>query len=131
MMASDEQPDVPVAESATDEVSATVDGDVIGDIDGLLWEDASGVDIVSITIEVGQVAVPVDHGEWRGGGNIELAYDEAQVLRAPLLHHLQHLSSDDAIEQIAEHYSVDLGGPPPGPDPQPLPPWWNAGEQSD
>lgn len=127
-MASDESREVPVAESAAEDTSATVEGNVIGEVDGLLWEDSSGVDIVCITIDVGQVAVPVDHGEWRGGGNVELGYDEVRIKRAPLLGHLQDLSPRDVIEEIGQHYSVDLGGPPPGPDPQPLPPWWNTGD---
>jgi hypothetical protein len=128
LMHSDEAPDVPIAESVSDDTTATIGGSVIGEVDGLLWEDASGLDIVCVTIDVGQVAVPVEHEEWRGGGLVELAYDEIQVMDAPLLGQLQHLSASDAIEQVAEHYSVSLGGPPPGPDPQPLPPWWDVGE---
>jgi hypothetical protein len=122
----DHPPEIPVAESAGEDTPATIDGTVIGEVDGLLWEDSSGVDIVSITIDVGQVAVPVDRGGWRGGGIVEIWYDETQVRDAPQLGDLQHLAPDDAISQISEHYSVNLGGPPPGPDPQPLPPWWDT-----
>ncbi|MDQ4052902.1 MAG: hypothetical protein M3237_09395 [Actinomycetota bacterium] len=127
-MHSDETPEIPIAEHVLDDTSATVDGAVIGAIDGLLWEDTSGVDIVCVTIDAGQVAVPVDHDEWRVSGVVELRYDETMVKDAPPLGLLQHLASTDVIEQIADHYSVNLGGPPPGPDPQPLPPWWSAGE---
>ena len=120
------RPDIPVAESPEAEASATIDGIVIGEVDGLLWEDATGVDIVSVTIGIGQVAVPVDRGEWRTGGHVELGFDEGQVERAPLLDRLRLQSPRQTIEEVGDHYSIDLGGPPPGPDPQPLPPWWDA-----
>ena len=124
-----EQPEVPIAESVEDETSATVDGLIVGEVDGLVWHDISGVDIVSVTTEEGQVAVPVVQDQWRGGGVVELAYDETLVTHGPYLFELSQLSADAVIGEIREHYSVDLGGPPPGPDPQPLPPWWDRGEQ--
>ena len=122
----DDTPEVSVAEPATEDTSATVDGAVIGEVDGLLWEDVSGVDIVCVTVGVGHFAVPVDHGQWRGGDDVALGYDETLVRPAPQLGYLQHLAPAQAVEQVADHYAVDLGGPPPGPDPQPLPPWWSA-----
>lgn len=126
-----EEPRIPVAETVHEDTAATLDGAVIGEVDGLLWHDASGVDIVSVTIDVGQIAVPVDHNEWRGGGAVELAYDEIRLEGAPLLDHLTKLSADQAIEEIGDHYALNLGGPPPGPDPQPLPPWWDPGDSGD
>lgn len=127
-MNSDDASGVPIAESVADDTAATISGTLIGEIDGLVWEDASGLDIICVSIDVGQVVVPVDHDDWRGGGLIELPYDELQVGHAPLLGDLRHMLASDAIEQVAEHYSVNLGGPPPGPDPQPLPPWWDTGD---
>ena len=130
-MHSDETPEVTLAEPATEDTSATFEGGVIGHVDGLVWEDTTGVDIICVTIDVGQVAVPVGHDEWRGGGVVELDYNETQVGYAPLLDRLQHLEPTAAIEVVADHYSLNLAGPPPGPDPQPLPPWWNPGSDSD
>ena len=120
-----ESSEVPVAEAAAEDVSAMVGDMVIGEVDGLVWEDTSGVDIVSIRIHGDQVAVPVDHAEWRGGGVVAIEFDMDQVMRAPALDLLRQLRPSEVIERVAEHYSVNLGGPPPGPDPQPLPPWWD------
>jgi hypothetical protein len=128
-MDSSETPEVPLAEPAQEGTSATYEGDVVGTIDGLVWEDTTGVDIVCVTIDVGQVVVPVVHDEWRSGGIVELGFDQAQVEYAPSLDRLQHLAPMDAIDVVADHYALDLGGPPPGPDPQPLPPWWDTGNR--
>lgn len=129
-MPTSDEPEISVAVSPADETAAAIDGAIVGELDGLLWEDSTGVDIVSVTIEWGQVAVPVEHGDWLNGGVVELGCDEEQLRDAPLLNHLQHLSASATIEQIAEHYSLNLGGPPPGPDPQPLPPWWGSIEET-
>jgi hypothetical protein len=128
-MDSDETPEVTLAEPAPDDTSATFEGDVVGKIEGLVWQDSTGVDIVCVLIDVDHVAVPVAHDEWRGGGLVELGYDEVQIRGAPLLDQLQHLESAEAIEQVADHYVLGLNGPPPGPDPQPLPPWWDPGNR--
>ncbi|AXT85760.1 hypothetical protein C6I20_11555 [Aeromicrobium sp. A1-2] len=130
-MRGDKHPETPVAESTVEETPATAAGIVIGEVDGLLWEDTSGVDIVSVTIVTGQVAVPVDRGRWRSGGIVELGYEVTQVEQAPSLNHLRDLSLRQTVEQVAEYYAVALGGPPPGPDPQPLPPWWIAEDERD
>lgn len=124
-MGDHESREVPVAEAATEETSAMVGGMVIGEVDGLLWEDTSGVDIVSITIRGEQLAVPVDRGEWREGGVLTLEFAMEQVMQAPALDFLSQLRSSEVIERVAEHFSVSLGGPPPGPDPQLVPPWWD------
>jgi hypothetical protein len=128
-MGADETPEVAVARTVTEETAALIHGDVVGEVDGLVWEDASGFDIVCVTILGHQIAVPVEHGGWREGRAVELDIDMEQVAGAPQLRELQAMGGSTAVDRVGEHFSMNLTGPPPGPDPQPLPPWWPAEDE--
>ncbi len=122
-MGEDATPEAHVAEVAGVDVAALVNGEFVGDVDGLVWEDASGCDIVSITFRGDHVVVPVNHGEWRTS-HVVLDFDIEQVALAPRLLDLQAGGGDGAVGLVGTYFDLNLTGPPPGPDPQPLPPWW-------
>jgi hypothetical protein len=124
-METDGSEEIAFVEAVSEETAAVIDGDVVGEVDGLIWEDASGVDIVCITIGTSQVAAPVNHGEWRTGGWVVLGFDAETLEEAPQLTRLIASGGANAVEEVATHFSLGLTGPPPGPDPQPLPPWWD------
>jgi len=124
-MNSEENPEIELAQAAPEDTSASFEGDVVGTIEGLVWHDVLGVDIVSVRTVVGPVVVPVAQDEWRGGGIVAITYDEGQVRRGPLLGELQQLTPSEGVELVSDHYSLNLGGPPPGTDPSPVPPWWD------
>jgi hypothetical protein len=90
----------------------------IGQVSGVVWEDAAGFQVVA----VGEVVIPVKAEEPRE--KVVVEYSTAQVQSGPLLNELAEYGGEAAVEMISEHYNVPLSGPPPGPSPQPLPPWW-------
>jgi hypothetical protein len=123
--------DVPIAEPYEQSVDLVVQGEVVGEVDGLVWSDASGVEVVSITFEDSQIAVPCEPGEWRGQDRLDLAIDRSLLEDAPRLSDLRDVGGSRAIELVGDHFSVNLAGPPPGPNPGPLPPWWDKESTAD
>jgi hypothetical protein len=117
--------DVPIAEPSPEPVELVVQGEVVGGVDGLVWSDASGLEILSITIGGSQIAVPFVSGQWRDHSQLDLSIDPVVLESAPRLIELREVGGSRAIEIVGDHYSINLAGPPPGPNPGPLPPWWN------
>jgi hypothetical protein len=121
---SDGSNEVEVSRTDAETTQATVGGEAIGEVDDLLWEDASGAYVVSVTIADSRIAVPVDRAEWRRGGDIELDFSYETLVGAPRIRDLSSAHGPNAVELLAEYFAINLTGPPPGPSPIPLPPWW-------
>ena len=123
-MGADEDPNIELAETVKRSKPAIVAGVIVGRVRGLIWHDESGFDILSVEIKERHIAVPVEEGEWRKSAAV--SFDALETLkRAPTLRQLH--DSEDAVGLVADHFSVGLSGPPPGPDPGTVPPWLQQG----
>lgn len=117
---------VPIAQPSENNVDLVVHGEVVGGVDGLVWADATGLEVISVTIAGNQIAVPFVPAEWRNHSQLEITVEPDVLYNAPRLRDLQDAGGSRAIDMVGDHYSINLVGPPPGPNPGPLPPWWNA-----
>jgi hypothetical protein len=113
-----------LAEMSDEGSYATIGSEVVGSVDGLVWQDASGFDVIAVHVEGADVAVPVEHGSWRRDWNIEIDVGWDAITSAPKMNELKEMGGDAAVNVIGEHYDLALNGPPPGPGTTPLPPWW-------
>jgi hypothetical protein len=113
-----------LAEPSDEASYATIGSKVVGPIDGLLWRDASGFDVIAVHVEGADVAVPVERERWRLHHAIEIDVGWGAVISAPRVSELKELGGEAAVNLIGEHYDLALNGPPPGPGTTPLPPWW-------
>ena len=90
----------------------------IGQVSGVVWKDGAGFHVV----EVGGAVVPLRAEE--PADKVVVEFTAAELQSGPLLNELAARGGDAAVEMIRDYYNVPLSGPPPGPSPQPLPPWW-------
>ena len=125
MGASGEGDDSELAENLAEAPTAVAEGTEVGHVKGLIWSDATGVDVVSIMVHGAQVAVPVTGESWRRVGIVDLNMNPEEVFSAPRLRDLAARGGITAIEVVSSHFSMPLAGPPPGPRTGPLPPWWD------
>jgi hypothetical protein len=114
-----------LAENLAETPTAVAEGTEVGHVEGLIWSDATGVDVLSIMIRSGPVAVPVRGESWRHVGIVDLNMNTDEVFSAPRLRDLAARGGITAVEVVSSHFSLPLAGPPPGPWTGPLPPWWD------
>jgi hypothetical protein len=129
MVVSGEGDDSELAENLTEPTAAIAGGATVGQIAGLIWSDATGVDVVSVEVSGTHVAVPVDSGTWRYVQSVELNISPSEVYYAPRVQDLEATGGVSAVEAVSNHFSMPLSGPPPGPPTGPLPPWWEKGDK--
>jgi len=129
-MADSPEPGSPeLAENLAQPTAAALDGSVVGVVQGLIWSDASGFDVLSVDVRDVHVAVPVESDTWRDADVVELAVSAADLTYAPAVQELETAGGIRAVELVADHFSMPLAGPPPGPPTGPLPPWWHKDPQ--
>lgn len=121
--------DIELAEDLAEPPDALASGSVVGKVLGLIWCDISGFDVVSVTVQDENIAVPVESDTWRDVRAVELKFGSATLADAPRVQDLEATGGVGAVELVSDHFSMPLSGPPPGPPTTPLPPWWptNAG----
>ena len=128
-MANDEENDKPgLAEDLAEPLDAALGGSIVGAVQGLIWSDSSGIDIVSVSVRDVAVAVPVESDAWRDVHVVELNISPAELTDAPQVQDLEASGGAGAVRAVADYYSMPLSGPPPGPPTGPLPPWWHTQE---
>ena len=120
--------DPKLAEDLDEPPEAVASGLIVGTIQGLIWSDISGVDVVSVAVHDAHVAVPIESNTWRGVDVVELKVSPAMLTDAPRVQDLEATGGVRAVELVSNHFSVSLFGPPPGPTNVPLPPWWYTEE---
>ena len=116
--------DLGLAEDLAEPPDAIANGSVVGKVDGLIWCDISGVDVVSVAVQDEHVAVPVESDSWRDVHFVELKFNPAKLIGAPRVQDLEATGGMRAVELVSNHFSMPLSGPPPGPPTGGLPPWW-------
>jgi hypothetical protein len=114
-----------LAEGLAKPPDAVVSGSVVGTVQGLIWSDISGIDVVSVAVQHAHVAVPIESDRWRGVDVVDLKVSPAMLTDAPRVQDLEASGGIRAVEIVANHFSMPLAGPPPGPSTGKLPPWWH------
>lgn len=114
-----------LAESLTEPAKAVASGSTVGRVEGLIWSDASGMDVVSVVVRGSRIAVPIASDAWRGVDVVDLKVSLSKLHDAPLIQHLEATGGSGAVELVANHFALPLSGPPPGPSTGTLPPWWS------
>jgi len=131
-MGSGQDDDFGLVESLAEPAKAIASGSTVGRVEGLIWSDASGMDVVSVEIHGSRVAVPIASDTWRGVDEVDLKMSLAKLHGAPRVKHLEATGGSGAVEMLADHFAITLYGPPPGPSTGTLPPWWgDVGEVGD
>jgi hypothetical protein len=128
-MADNGNDDIELAEDLAEPPDALAGGSRVGTVNGLIWCDHSGFDVVSVYTHNVHVAVPIESNAWRGVTAVELNFSGKMLASAPRVRDLEATGGIGAVEIVANHFSMPLNGPPPGPTTSPLPPWWH--EQGD
>ena len=75
--------DPKLAEDLDEPPEAVASGLIVGTIQGLIWSDISGVDVVSVAVHDAHVAVPIESNTWRGVDVVELKVSPAMLTDAP------------------------------------------------
>jgi hypothetical protein len=117
--------DIELAENLAEPADALASGSVVGTVNGLIWSDNSGFDVVSVEMRDVSVAVPIDSDVWRGAAFVELNFSETLLADAPRVQDLEATGGIGAVEAVSDHFAMPLSGPPPGPATGTLPPWWH------
>lgn len=125
MALSGEGEDSWLAENLADPPAAVADGADVGQVEGLIWSDATGVDIVSVEVRGDRVAVPIYGDIWRSEPTVEFDISADEIYGAPRVQDLEVSGGIAAVEAVSQYFSMPLSGPPPGPSTGPLPPWWD------
>ena len=112
-------------------MDAIASGTTVGKVEGLIWSDMSGLDIVSVIVHGSHVAVPVEGDTWRDAPVVDLKISQGMLSEAPEVRDLEATGGVNAVELVSRHFSMPLSGPPPGPTPGRLPPWWHKGTPGD
>ena len=115
------------ADEVTEDTEVVARGGVAGEVNGLVWHDDAGVDVISVTVHDKQIAIPVPPDEWRTNPVIVVSQSIDELDDAPSMQQLEAGGGTEAIRLVSTHFEVRLAGPPPGPSPTPLPPWWKKG----
>lgn len=68
-----------LAEGLAKPPDAVVSGSVVGAVQGLIWSDISGIDVMSVSVQHAHVAVPVESDTWRGVDVVELKVSPATL----------------------------------------------------
>ena len=113
--------DLGLAEDLAEPPDAVASGSVVGKVNGLIWRDISGVDVVSVAVQDEHVAVPVETDSWRDVRVVELNISLATLIDAPRVQDLEATGGMQAVELVSDHFSMPLSGPPPGPSTGTLP----------
>jgi hypothetical protein len=127
MTVSGEDDGLELAENLPEPAAAIASGTTVGQVEGLIWSDATGIDVVCVEIAGAYVAVPIETDTWRDVHVVDLNMSPAAVNGAPRVEDLEASGGMAAVEMVSYHFSMSLSGPPPGPSPSPLPPWWDKG----
>jgi hypothetical protein len=90
-------------------------------------DDASGFDVVAVSVEDDEVVLPVRLHQGSGRGDVTVPFSTEDVRQAPRIDDLAAVGGKEAVRLIEEYYGVALSGPPPGPGTTRLPPWWRQG----
>jgi hypothetical protein len=98
------------------------DDQSVGEVSEVIWSDAAGYDIVAVGEYGSEVAVPVQASE--PTVKVVVGFTAEEVRSGPRVEELSFRGGEEAVIMVEQHYNVPLSGPPPGPSPQPLPPWW-------
>jgi hypothetical protein len=85
-MAGHEENEPELAVSLPEPPDAAVGSSVVGIVRGLVWSDASGLDVVSVTFQGVDIAVPVDRDAWRDTEVVQLRHSLTALGRAPRIH---------------------------------------------
>ena len=124
MAHSDRYDSLGLAEDLAEPPDAVASGSVVGKVNGLIWRDVSGVDVVSVAVQDEHIAVPVETDSWRDVQVVELNVSLATLFDAPRVRDLAATGGLQAVELVSDHFAMPLSGPPPGPSTGTLPPWW-------
>jgi hypothetical protein len=111
------------AEANTPEI-VTTDDEVVGTVGEMLWQDAGGFDVVTVAGAGPEVVIPLAHGQAQMSDPVSVRFTAAEVRDAPSVGELMARGGDAAVRLVADHYDLNLTGPPPGPVTSKLPPWW-------
>jgi hypothetical protein len=125
MTVSGEGEDFGLAENLADPPAAVAGGADVGQVEGLIWSDATGVDVVSVEVGGDHVAVPVEGDTWRNAQIVYFDMTANEIYSAPRVQDLEASGGTAAVEAVSQYFSMPLDGPPPGPTTGPLPPWWD------
>lgn len=125
MSVSGEGEDFGLAENLADPPAAVANGADVGQVEGLIWSDVTGVDIVSVEVHGDHVAVPIEGDTWRYVEIVHFDVSADEIYGAPRVQDLEASGGIAAVESVSQHFSMPLNGPPPGPATGPLPPWWD------
>lgn len=124
-MASNENDNIELTEDMGEPPDALASGSIVGTVNGLIWSDDSGFDVVSVEMQGNHVAVPIETNAWRDATVVELNFSGNMLAGAPRIQDLEAAGGTRAVELVSNHFSMPLAGPPPGPTTGPLPPWWH------
>lgn len=117
--------DFELAENLANPPAAVANGADVGQVQGLIWSDATGMDIVCVAVRGDHVAVPIEGDTWRFAEIVHFGMTVDEIYSAPRLQDLEASGGLGAVEAVSQYFSTPLNGPPPGPSTGPLPPWWN------
>jgi hypothetical protein len=129
MTVSGEDDELELAENLAEPAEAIASGTIVGQVEGLIWSDVTGIDVVCVVVPGANVAVavPIDSGTWRYAHVVDLKMSPAEVHSAPRVQALGASGGAAAVGMVSHHFSMPLAGPPPGPGTGTLPPWWDKG----
>ena len=114
-----------LAEDLAEPPDAIASGSIVGTVNGLIWSDNSGFDVISVKMRDVHVAVPIESNAWRGLTVVKLNFSGNMLADAPRVQDLEATGGIGAVALVSNHFSTPLAGPPPGPGTGKLPPWWH------
>ena len=98
------------AENLADPPAAVADGADVGQVEGLIWSDATGVDIVSVEVRGDRVAVPIYGDIWRSEPTVEFDISADEIYGAPRVQDLEVSGGIAAVEAVSQYFSMPLSG---------------------